>query len=316
MACELLRCATHATVAVFRRVEVILSRSVGERLPSFLIIGAQKSGTTTLYRDLYDHPDVFLPEFKEPNALCADDVLQGEGRRTYARLFAPAAANQICGEASTAYTKWPDFTSVPRRARELLGPDLKLIYITRDPIVRITSQYAHEFDLGRIDTDIERAVREVPRLINYSRYAMQVLKWLEYFPQENLRLLRLEDYSRDRVAGLKDLWAFLQLRSVELEAKPRERHNSSEARLTPSQFWEALLHDNPFYRLYIQPYVPRGLRRAAAQVLFKKAQTIPTEMSEETIALVEEALREDAVEFERLWNAQAARMRPAASAPG
>lgn len=86
------------------------------RRPDFLIIGAMKAGTTTLYRDLVDHPNIFLPEQKEPNTL----VMYGSDMRRiiddYASLFARSPQDAICGEASTAYTKRPDNEGVAARA--------------------------------------------------------------------------------------------------------------------------------------------------------------------------------------------------------
>ena len=98
-----------------------------------------KAGTTTLYRDLYDHPEVFLPEEKEPDSLAYDDVLTTEGTRTYRGMFAGANDGQLIGEASTSYSKAPFFGDVPSRALRLCGSDLKIIYVVREPFERMVS---------------------------------------------------------------------------------------------------------------------------------------------------------------------------------
>jgi|SRR5581483_8068246 len=279
----------------------------GERLPDFLIIGAQKCGTTTLYRDLHGHPDIFLPEFKEPNCLCRDDVLEDAGRRDYARYFTRAGTEQICGEASTAYTKWPDFTGAPKRARALLGERLKLIYVTRDPVARLKSQYSHEVNVRLIQTDINRAIREVPRLINYSRYAQQARQWLEFFPAENLLLVRLEDYSADPAAGFAELTRFLGVRPIGRPDRLAGRHNSADARVSASPFWRKILHQYPFYRRYIQPYIPWQLRSRIVRSVFPPASKPPLDLTEESRAYIRQELASDAAEFAQIWAAQLAR---------
>ena len=281
-----------------------VSRSGHERLPDFLIIGAMKSGTTTLYRDLYEHPDIFLPELKEPNSLCDDAVLQPKGRAIYAGLFAKATDRQICGEASTTYTKWPDQTEVPRRARSLLGEKLKLIYLTRDPIERIKSQYAHEYERGLIKQDIDHAVRDVPRLIDYSRYAAQIQRWLEYFPRQNFLLLELERYASDRRSGASRVCEFLELAPHEFETIREERFNSSETRLSVNKAARTLLYRLPYYHQYIQPLIPWQLRRGVSKYLFRTAKKASTEMRPDTVDYIHAALREDAIAYAQLQREQ------------
>jgi len=118
-------------------------------LPHFLIIGAMKSGTTTLYRDMLTHRRVFFSADKEPMNLVNDDVLTAEGRHAYESLFAGAGRDSVCGEASTAYTKLPVYPGVPRRALQLLGPELRLIYIMRHPIERLISHHHHQCVVGQ-----------------------------------------------------------------------------------------------------------------------------------------------------------------------
>ena len=112
-------------------------------LPGFLVVGAMKAGTTSLYRDLPTNPSVFMPIDKEPNNLLSDDVRTPQGLDDYARHFQRAGADQLCGEASTAYTMLPRHTGVPERALEVLGPDCRIIYLVREPVARIVSHHQH-----------------------------------------------------------------------------------------------------------------------------------------------------------------------------
>ena len=94
-------------------------------LPSFLVIGAMKAGTTTLFQDLKDHPNIFMPSDKELHDLNTEDVLTEKGVAAYEKFFKDSSTEQRCGEASTGYTKLPDIEGVPSRAHALLGGDTK-----------------------------------------------------------------------------------------------------------------------------------------------------------------------------------------------
>ena len=85
------------------------------RLPDFLLIGAMKSGTTSLYMDLADRKVVYLAENKEPHALCDDSVLTQAGQAEYAATYSKASPEQLLCDASTAYSKRPDHEGVPDR---------------------------------------------------------------------------------------------------------------------------------------------------------------------------------------------------------
>ena len=146
--------------------------SVSERaayLPDFLIVGAMKSGTTTLYRDLILHPDVFMPEDKEPETL-ANSSDPDQIRREYRTLFPRLAEGLVKGEASTAYTKRPDFEGVAERAREVLGPGLKVVYMRRDPVERLVVVYMTQLipagsidDHGKVRALVYQAIVEPGR---------------------------------------------------------------------------------------------------------------------------------------------------------
>ncbi|MBC7173545.1 MAG: sulfotransferase domain-containing protein, partial [Polyangiaceae bacterium] len=101
-------------------------RSSPGRLPDFLIIGAAKSGTTTLFRYLINHSRVFDLAEKEPCFFDAE-VNWGRGLDWYRNLFVGARDDQLCGEASTNYTRYPQVPGVPERIKRVV-PDAKLIY--------------------------------------------------------------------------------------------------------------------------------------------------------------------------------------------
>jgi len=170
-----------------------------ERLPDFLIVGAMKSGTTTLYKDMSLSPDIYFPMDKEPNCLSFDDVLSDVGRSLYARNFRNAGVGAICGEASTMYTMDPLFCGAAARAKVLFrNRGLKIIYIVRDPIARIVSHFRHWYQSGRVGPDLNKEILECSHFIDFSRYAFQIQKWIEKFGEGAVRIVSLDEYSCGR----------------------------------------------------------------------------------------------------------------------
>ena len=150
-----------------------------QRLPSFVIIGAMKSATSTLYEQMRLQPGIFLPELKEPNFF-SDDAQFQRGMAWYCSLFAEAKASDILGEASTHYAKLPTYPQTISRMREHL-PVPRLIYVMRHPIDRLVSQYIHQWSEGEISGTISDAVDAHPELLAYSRYAFQLAPYFEAF---------------------------------------------------------------------------------------------------------------------------------------
>src|SRR5690242_12371158 len=105
------------------------------RLPSFIIIGAMKSATSTLYDQLLLQPGIFLPTLKEPNFF-SDDQQYSRGLDWYKSLFSEAQSTDLLGEASTHYTKLPTYPRTIERMRGVLDQP-RLIYVMRHPIDRL-----------------------------------------------------------------------------------------------------------------------------------------------------------------------------------
>ena len=104
-----------------------------------MLIGAQKSGTTALAQQLGGHPRICLSSEKEPASSTSSDDWRS-GLDAYHALFAPAPG-QLCLEASTMYTFLPEFGGTHDRIHDY-NPDVKLLYVMRDPVERMLSNYA------------------------------------------------------------------------------------------------------------------------------------------------------------------------------
>lgn len=292
------------------------------RFPDFLIVGAMKAGTTTVFRDLATNPAVFFPLDKEPGNLETDAVLTPAGRAEYAAMFSAARTDQVCGEASTTYTKQPEFEGAAGRARELCGPDLSVIYSVREPVARIVSQHHHELLLGEVPADIDRAVREVPRLVGYSRYASQITPWIEAFGSERVRVVRFEDYVSDRPAGASSLCAFLGIAPRPDLVNPDAVFNRSQGKPVDRGVFNRLRQTAPYRRL-IRPFVSTELRDRFRHVLLPKAAPRPDPPKPETVDRIIDAVADDAERLrvimgraEPVWDLEAIRQKHHARAAG
>lgn len=262
------------------------------RLPDFLVIGAMKAGTTTLYRDLMTSPAIFFPADKEPESLANDEVLTSAGSAEYAAMFRAAGRDQVRGEASTAYTKLPDVTGVPARARQLLGSELKVIYIVRDPISRTISHHYHEASAGRVESDINTAVRNYPRLIDYSRYAMQITPWIEALGRERIEVICFEHYVTNRTDTVNRVLSFLGVRQADVRIDSAAVYNRSEGKPVERGMMARVIQSGA-YRTLIRPLLPPGVKDRMRSALLPPAPPRPAPPTEETRQWLVEQLRPD-----------------------
>jgi hypothetical protein len=175
----------------------------------FMIVGAQKCGTTTLTQVLRTHPSVVCSYGKETNFFSTCRDWRAELPR-YERMF-PRQEGALHFEAS------PTYTFYPYRNLELwddlheFNPRLKILYLVRNPIERVTSAYMHMYERGYTDHTFETALVEIPQLLGVTRYATQIKPFLERFGEDQVRILFFEDLLHHRRALLADLARFLGL---------------------------------------------------------------------------------------------------------
>ena len=259
-------------------------------LPTFLVIGAMKSGTTSLYRDLRSHPMIHLPD-KELSGLTVPGVTQGAGLRAYEHAFRTAPDGAQVGDVSTTYSMLPDFTGVVDRARTLLSPDTKIIYLVREPVARIVSHHHHDIANGRLSVDIDTAVRSDPRLLNYTRYGLQLRPWIDAFGRQAVKVVTFESYVRHRSFTVSDICRFLEVPPSELEGVDQV-HNASRGK--PVAFgWRKRLLSSRLYRHHIRPHFPDAVRQKAARITLPKAPPRPAAPSDDTVKFILSSLAPD-----------------------
>lgn len=250
------------------------------RLPEFLVIGGMKCGSTTLYRDLLGHPDIYIPD-KELN------VLADEGTTTdqYASRFAGAPPSAVCGDVSTTYSMLPDHAGVAERAEMLLGRAAKIIYLVRDPIARAVSHHRHMHAWhgpGKMGPNINDAVRKHASIVNYSRYAMQLQPWRDAFGDEAISVIVFEQYTVNRYGTLDRLSDVLDVSRHSKHVRGEKVYNSSSGKTVLSPFWLAIWK-TPLYRRLMRPLMSPDLRESMRRVVLPSAPESPASPSLETV---------------------------------
>ncbi len=227
------------------------------RLPDFVIIGAMKAATSTLYVQLAAQPGIFMADPKEPNFF--SDTAQWErGLDWYRRLFVVAPKDALCGEASTHYTKLPTHPDALPRLRETM-PDARLIYAMRHPIDRLVSHYSHGWLERSIVGPIDSAISRHPELIDYGRYAMQIAPWLDAFGKERVLPVFMERLIATPQAELERICRFIGYARRPAWQTSIDPQNMSRERLRDSA-WRDRIVDHPIVALIRRQMIPQWVR--------------------------------------------------------
>jgi len=226
-------------------------------LPHFIIIGAMKCATTTLHRQLALQPGIFMSEPKE-TSFFSDDEVYAQGIDWYASLFDDKPSDWLLGESSTHYTKLPTYLRTAERMRGHLT-DVRLIYVMRDPIDRLVSQYLHEWSRREVQDSIDVAVGRHPELLAYSRYAMQLEPFMEAYGADRILPVFFERLVAQPDEELARVCAFLGYRGTPSWQPSRAAENRSSDRLRTSAWRDALVRA-PVLRSLRRTLVPKSVR--------------------------------------------------------
>jgi hypothetical protein len=226
-------------------------------LPRFVIIGAMKCATTTLHDQLARVPGVYMSNPKEPNFF-SDDEAWARGLGWYRGLFSSAPDGSVCGESSTHYTKLPDYPGTVERLAGVI-PHARFIYVMRDPIDRLVSQYIHEWSVRRISVPIDKAVRRHPELIDYSRYAFQMKPWLERFGHDAVLPVFFERLTSHPQAEFERICRFVGVNGAGQWDTGHDRRNVSAVRVRRQPIRDAVL-SNPALTVVRRRLIPTSVR--------------------------------------------------------
>ena len=203
-------------------------------LPNLLIVGAAKSGTTSLHNYLKQHPDIYMSNQKEPHFLINNEI--GVNRipkginnlQDYSNLFSNGISHKYRGESSAMYLQFPEITI--KNIDRYLNEDVKIIIMLRNPIERAFSGYQHvkRYNLDE-DLDFEDAfeiseqryftnnnITPASRYIHIGMYNEFVRKFKTKF-KTNVHIIIYKDFINNTNQELSRLFSFLAIKDVQID---------------------------------------------------------------------------------------------------
>lgn len=288
-------------------------------MPTFLLMGAMKAGTTALYQALDQHPDVFMAPVKEPNFFAfaneppsfeapLDQHPQGINHKTisdpaaYEALFEDAHPDQARGEASHTTLYWPEAPANVER----YAPEARLVAILRNPIERAYSEFLHFVRDGHephsdfasaLDAEPERidANWAFGRYVDRGRYYQQLRRYYERFDEEQIRVYLFEEFRKDPQTVLRDLYSFIGVDPSFTPALDRRVNKSGVPR---SRLVQQVISSLQPLRSALDPVLPQALIDWVLALRNQNLEKPP--MTPETRNRLRETFREDVHRLSRL----------------
>ncbi len=274
-------------------------------LPTFVVIGAAKAGTTALYWYLSEHPEVFMSPLKETNFFAygvdgSGQLLYGDPELhkfpvrsldEYEELFSRADGELAVGEASPIYIECPQ---TPQRIAGTI-PEAKIIVGLRNPVDRAYSDYQMYLRSRgkKLDPDIDLRTgaswaQPDSHWMRIGRYHEMLSRYFEFFPRHQIYTYLFEDMRADSLAIVRNVYEFV---GVEPEFRPDLETPHNVGGVPESMRVEKLL-TNKQLRTLVEPLVPESFVNLARRLRTKnllKAPRLPAQMRQEMI----EGLRDE-----------------------
>ena len=174
-------------------------------MPTLIIVGGLKCGTTSIHHYLGLHPEIQMSKPKELNFFVTE-LNWDLGLDWYASRFDDRF--KVRGESSPHYTNLPRYEGVAERIKAHC-PDAKLLYMVRDPIKRILSHWMHATGAGYETRDMATVLADPDtQYVNRSRYWMQLQPYLEHFDRSQIEVIAQEELQADRDGTMRKAFAY------------------------------------------------------------------------------------------------------------
>lgn len=195
-------------------------------LPTFLVIGAMKAGTSSLYRYLVQHPAIPAATKKELDFF---NKHYDRGLDWYRRQF----GDGVAGEASPNYLKAHLRPEVAARIHHHL-PDVRMVCVLRDPVDRALSHYLHNVGKGRLTKPFSEAATANGNIVTSSKYGWQLDHFFRYFADEQIMLLTTDEFDRSPVEVTRRVWRFIGV-DDSFTPDTSQRHNVTAQKLAQQE---------------------------------------------------------------------------------
>ena len=254
-----------------------------------IIIGAMKAGTTYLYNLLRQHSAICSASNKEPNYFVEHEHPSLQG---YSDCFPEWDGNihKYALEGSVNYTKVPAFPDCAKRMATITGVEYKFVYLIRDPVERIRSHYRHavrggiQFRIGENDID--------QNALDISAYAMQLDRYLTYFPKENIKIIQFEEFITHPNAITSQIFDLLNIERTH----PTIVVETNDARSRFMQPWIYTLRRKLPVRSSLRKYIPNFLYRMSNRNIAR------VDLTEKHVSIIRRYLADDMMRLQKEYN--------------
>ena len=287
-----------------------------QQKPNFIIIGAMKAATTSLYTYLKQHPDVFMTSIKEPmffNNFQKETNFKLHGRKTkkittfeqYYTLFNSVKNESAIGEASPSYISNKD---CPNLIHKHL-PNTKIIAVLRQPVARAYSNYLHARRADResisnfetaFNKETERKTENWSPLYHYKSkgyYAEQLEQYFNLFPKENIKVVLFEDLVKNPIRITQEVFKFLNIDNSFIPDTSKKANVSGTPKGLFGLFIMKLRYYNLIPNIQFSNYVPGFIIQFIFNSAYKKANPLSADLKKR---LTLTYYKEDILKLEKL----------------
>jgi hypothetical protein len=291
------------------------------RLPNFLIVGAAKSGTSSLHNYLHEHPEVFMPSYnregmkvKEPRFLIKDLVQHRLHNgvwnfEEYQCLFSDVREEKVIGESTVLYLYY--YQHAIKNIKYYLGEEVKIIIMLRNPIDRAYSAFQHvsrglketnsfeeslEIEKGRL----ERETNLTPMVMykEMGMYYSMVKAYKDSF--KNIHIVFYEDF-RDNIAlEMNKVYSFLGI-SKDINVNLNKRYNVGGKKWKNKKSKHFFMKDN-WAKSILKSITPKKIRQEIRNKLVNLSTKEVEEMKKETRKMLNNYFQEDIKKLSELLN--------------
>ncbi len=202
--------------------------------PTFFIVGTPKSGTTSLFKYLEEHPQVFVPSIKEPHFFAFPEVKNTyyktkiiNNKPDYLKLYKQAKSFKAAGDFSTSYLK---NSKTAQRIYDF-NPQAKIIIVLRNPVERAISHYLMDYNLGYVKAPLKEIITYPKKhalfynqYISLGEYEAQIQKYTQVFPKEQILIFSSNQFFNNTQKVLQNVFQFLEIKE-DISINLGQKHN-------------------------------------------------------------------------------------------